>query len=87
MNIERLDTFPSSTNITYPHSIKKNISYKTFDEINNENNNYMNNENLLNNKKSFEEKLMFQNKNLQNKIVVSTETIKVYHTEYLEKTN
>ena len=87
MNIERLDTFPSSTNITYPHSIKKNISYKTFDEINNENNNYMNNENLLNNKKSFEEKLMFQNKNLQNKIVVLTERIKVYENEYLEKTN
>ena len=85
MNIERLDTFPSSTNITYPHSIKKNISFKTFDEINNENEN--NNDNLLNNNKSLEEKLLFQNQNLQNKIVVLTGRINVYENEYLEKTN
>ncbi len=87
MNIERLDTFPSSTNITHPHSIKKNISYKTFDEINNDNNNENNNGNLLNNQKSLEEKLLFQNKNLQNKIVVLTERIKIYENEYFEKTN
>jgi hypothetical protein len=85
MNIDRLDTIPSSTNITYPHSIKKNISFKTFDEINNENEN--NNDNLLNNNKSLEEKLLFQNQNLQNKIVVLTGRINVYENEYLEKTN
>ena len=81
MNIDRLDTFPSTTISTIlPPSSKRIHTFRTNEEINFDNS-------IQNSKISLEENLKNQNKNLQNKITVLTGRIKVYENEYFEKTN
>ena len=72
MNIDRLDTFPSTTISTIlPPSSKRIHTFRTNEEINFDNS-------IQNSKISLEENLKNQNKNLQNKITVLTGRIKVY---------
>jgi hypothetical protein len=81
MNIDRLDTFPSTTISTIPPPSSKRIqTFRTNEDINFDNS-------IQNNKNSLENNLKIQNKNLQKKITVLTGRIKVYENEYFEKTN